>query len=645
MATKIVTKNSSTAGAAPTATDLVQGELAVNVADGRLYTEDNAAAIVELGVNPATEITANAGIALPDSQKATFGDGGDLELFYNGTHSVFKDGSAGNIYIQDDNNIVLGSIGGENYLVATKDAAVTLYYDAAAKLATTATGIDVTGNMIADGVGIGTSSPARALSTKSSSVTVGSFESTSVSGGLVSFSDANTTNDVTVRAGALGNNLVLQAGGTERMRIDSSGNVGIGATASGVKLEVLATVSDNLVARFENNHATGSYGISVKAGDDSGNYAADFANKSGTSLMRIRGDGNVGIGTSSPAHALVVSDIYAPTLEINNSDVTIFTGETIGEIRFTGDDGGVSTVGASISAIALQNWAAGNQPSHLLFKTNSGAANTERMRIDSSGNLLVGTTDNTLYNNTSGSGIMLAASGRIDVARVQDVCAILNRTGASDGSIMDLKKNGTTVGSIGTSASSMYIGGSGNGALYFNGVADFRPWNKATQANLDNSIDLGTSSARFKDIYLSGGVYLGGTGAANKLDDYEEGTWTPVTKSGSTTVTTTVSYANYVKIGALVYVSAFVTRNDGASLSSNIQIAGLPFQVAASSVQVNGSIWFDNTAPDEVATNYFVGGTSYFQGKKVGASSTYVTTDQFQNGRPYYMNGVYNVAI
>jgi hypothetical protein len=31
----------------------------------------------------------------------------------------------------------------------------------------------------------------------------------------------------------------------------------------------------------------------------------------------------------------------------------------------------------------------------------------------------------------------------------------------------------------------------------------------------------------FKDLYLSGGVYLGGTGAANLLDDYEEGTWTP----------------------------------------------------------------------------------------------------------------------
>ena len=60
MATKIVTKNSSTASAVPTASDLVQGELAVNVADKRLFTEDNGGAIVELGTKPST-IDINAG--------------------------------------------------------------------------------------------------------------------------------------------------------------------------------------------------------------------------------------------------------------------------------------------------------------------------------------------------------------------------------------------------------------------------------------------------------------------------------------------------------------------------------------------------------------------------------------------------------
>ena len=83
--------------------------------------------------------------------------------------------------------------------------------------------VDATNNR----VGIGTSSPSRALATKSSSVTVANFESTGSTAGLVSFSDSNTTNDVTVRVGAVGNNLVLQAGGSERLRIDSSGDLNI----------------------------------------------------------------------------------------------------------------------------------------------------------------------------------------------------------------------------------------------------------------------------------------------------------------------------------------------------------------------------------------------------------------------------------
>ena len=53
----IVTKNSSTPSAVPTASDLVQGELAVNVADKRLFTEDNSATIIEIGIAPSTVTT------------------------------------------------------------------------------------------------------------------------------------------------------------------------------------------------------------------------------------------------------------------------------------------------------------------------------------------------------------------------------------------------------------------------------------------------------------------------------------------------------------------------------------------------------------------------------------------------------------
>jgi len=116
--------------------------------------------------------------------------------------------------------------------------------------------VDGSGN-----VGVGDSTPSRALSTKSSSVTVGSFESTSASGGLVSFVDPNTTNDVTVRVGSLGNNLVLQAGGSERMKLESSGNIFMGSFNSsggsaGVKFDIGNSSSETEIQTSVNGTAT-----------------------------------------------------------------------------------------------------------------------------------------------------------------------------------------------------------------------------------------------------------------------------------------------------------------------------------------------------------------------------------------------------
>ena len=83
------------------------------------------------------------------------------------------------------------------------------------------------------------------------------------------------------------------------------------------------------------------------------------------------------------------------------------------------------------------------------------------------------------------------------------------------------------MGSIGVLSSRLYAG-TGDTGLFFNDQADqIQPWNTSTNAARDAAIDLGDETRRFKDLYLSGGVYLGGTGSANKLDDYEEGTWTP----------------------------------------------------------------------------------------------------------------------
>jgi hypothetical protein len=157
----------------------------------------------------------------------------------------------------------------------------------------------------------------------------------------------------------------------------------------------------------------------------------------------------------------------------------------------------------------------------------------------------------------------------------------------SDGDIAQFRKDGTTVGSIGVqSGMATYTGGSYGVGLKLYSVAStggvFHPVNDG--GNLDNAVDLGYSGARFKDLYLSGGVYLGGTGSANKLDDYEEGTWTPTLWDSATGGTQASSYGfqggYYTKIGSLVTITVELYRPLVTGLSGPLYVRNLPFAIA-----------------------------------------------------------------
>ena len=101
----------------------------------------------------------------------------------------------------------------------------------------------------------------------------------------------------------------------------------------------------------------------------------------------------------------------------------------------------------------------------------------------------------------------------------------------------------------------------------------------------DNNNDLGLSANRWQDLYLSGNIYIGGTGSANALDDYEEGTWTPTVNAGiDGGAGYSIQRGWYTKIGAFVQVSFFLrlvnSATGGTGNGNQLQIAGLPFQVA-----------------------------------------------------------------
>jgi len=159
----------------------------------------------------------------------------------------------------------------------------------------------------------------------------------------------------------------------------------------------------------------------------------------------------------------------------------------------------------------------------------------------------------------------------------------------SDGDIVEFQKSGTTVGSIGYVSTGLYIDGEAGHAGFRFGGLDVTP--RRNGADVDATVQLGTSTSRFKDLYLSGGVYLGGTGAANYLDDYETGTWTPVIDfnlGGSATTYGQIS-GQYTKIGNLVTCKATFRPTNGTYGKAGYagRLSGLPF---APSVTGSGSL-------------------------------------------------------
>jgi hypothetical protein len=137
------------------------------------------------------------------------------------------------------------------------------------------------------------------------------------------------------------------------------------------------------------------------------------------------------------------------------------------------------------------------------------------MRIDSSGNLLVGKTA------ASGStqGAELRADGRLLAVSTSDFAGYFNRR-TTDGEIVRFVKDTTTVGSIGTLSSSIYFGN----AISTN-YANLRYTNDqvfpctSAGANNDNLIDLGKPASRFQDIYATNGTIQ--TSDRNEKQDIE----------------------------------------------------------------------------------------------------------------------------
>jgi len=184
-------------------------------------------------------------------------------------------------------------------------------------------------------------------------------------------------------------------------------------------------------------------------------------------------------------------------------------------------------------------------------------------------------------------GFEYTAADKLYVTDSASSAIVMNRL-ASDGNIAVFQKDGLAVGSIGTRDSGALEIGSGDVYLQFNGAND---WIKPVDGSGNNKsgVDLGTTGAKFDNLYLSGGAYLGGTAAANKLDDYEEGTWTPVYNTGYSSVSYLGQVGVYTKIGNMVELKFYLNVNS-TTASGNLTITGLPFTSKSNSINNNVGI-------------------------------------------------------
>jgi hypothetical protein len=254
-------------------------------------------------------------------------------------------------------------------------------------------------------------------------------------------------------------------------------------------------------------------------------------------------------------------------------------------------------------------------------------SNAVAMTIDSNENVFIGKTSA-----GSATGVELAASGQVAVTRDGAVPAFFRRN-TSDGSLIDFNKDGSTTGQINTRSGQLSIGVSDTG-LEFNEANDnVLPCSLTANGGRDAAIDLGSAGARFKDTYLSGGVYLGGTTSTNKLTDYEEGTFTPSIYGNTSTGSFSGSnqFGHYTKIGNTVNIW-FDCDGSISGASGSFMLGGLPF-TSHSAVEAVGPLMFDNLNLSNNKNNivFYLGGSSTTLQIFESADDASWTTTQISN--------------
>ena len=419
--------------------DVVDIDGAVNMATTAIVTgvlTTTAAAVFNGGFATAADIT------FGDNDKAIFGAGNDLQIYHQSTGtagSYIAENGAGDLRISG-NNLWLNDSSGDTYFRAVNGSYAKIYHAGNEKLATSSTGVAVTGNLTATG------NVTAVDGTFTGDVTIGDDLLLTGPNPAITLFDTDVADEYTKiqngggityldsRNGASDGPIVFrgQGGGvnTEYARFTGSGYFGIGTTSPSGKLHVDSGTA-NTVARFSStdsvasiyltdSNTTGTTGAIhglLTAGDNlevRGLSKVELATGT-TTKVTVDLAGDVGIGTTNPTEKLSVVGNIAATGNVSGVNGT-FTGDvTIGDDILlsgaspqivwndTGSTGatlGITKTGGNAYYTSRNGSAYGEH----VFRRYNGTNVVEDLRIDENGRIGLGVPNPTEKLDVAGNG-------------------------------------------------------------------------------------------------------------------------------------------------------------------------------------------------------------------------------------------------